>query len=180
MKKTLFAISAFLMLTFGASADEGMWLLPLLQKMNGKAMANIGCRLTPEQIYDINHSSLKDAIVQFGGGCTGEMISDKGLLVTNHHCGYGSIWPMSIILKGLTTDDPNEVDACLDLLQRTDADTGLMHESFDKDDAKKFTRAWFAWANTLFGELVLRRLERSVMHCRPDAQEGRRLKGEKR
>ena len=48
MKKTLFAISAFLMLTFGASADEGMWLLPLLQKMNGKAMANIGCRLTPE------------------------------------------------------------------------------------------------------------------------------------
>ena len=95
MKKTLFAISAFLMLTFGASADEGMWLLPLLQKMNGKAMANIGCRLTPEQIYDINHSSLKDAIVQFGGGCTGEMISDKGLLVTNHHCGYGSIQNLS-------------------------------------------------------------------------------------
>ena len=95
MKKTLFAISAFLMLTFGASADEGMWLLPLLQKMNGKAMANIGCRLTPEQIYDIHHSSLKDAIVQFGGGCTGEMISDKGLLVTNHHCGYGSIQKLS-------------------------------------------------------------------------------------
>ena len=95
MKKTLFAISAFLMLTFGASADEGMWLLPLLQKMNGKAMANIGCRLTPEQIYDINHSSLKDAIVQFGGGCTGEMISDKGLLVPNHHCGYGSIQKLS-------------------------------------------------------------------------------------
>ena len=95
MRKTLFAISAFLMLTFGASADEGMWLLPLLQKMNGKAMANIGCRLTPEQIYDINHSSLKDAIVQFGGGCTGEMISDKGLLVTNHHCGYGSIQKLS-------------------------------------------------------------------------------------
>lgn len=95
MKKTLFAISAFLMLTFGASADEGMWLPPLLQKMNGKAMANIGCRLTPEQIYDINHSSLKDAIVQFGGGCTGEMISDKGLLVTNHHCGYGSIQKLS-------------------------------------------------------------------------------------
>ena len=96
------------------------------------------------------------------------------------HCGHGSIWPMSIILKGLTADDPGEVDECLDLLQRMDADTGLMHESFDKDDAKKFTRAWFAWANTLFGELVLRRLESSVMHCRPDAQEGRRLKGEKR
>lgn len=95
MKKALIAISAFLMLSLGARADEGMWLLPLLQKMNSKAMANIGCRLTPEQIYDINHNSLKDAIVQFGGGCTGEMISDKGLLVTNHHCGYGSIQKLS-------------------------------------------------------------------------------------
>ena len=95
MKKSLIALSAFLMLSLGARADEGMWLLPLLQKMNSKAMENIGCRLTPEQIYDINHNSLKDAIVQFGGGCTGEMISDKGLLVTNHHCGYGSIQKLS-------------------------------------------------------------------------------------
>lgn len=95
MKKAFIAISAFLMLSSGARADEGMWLLPLLQKMNSKAMENIGCRLTPEQIYDINHNSLKDAIVQFGGGCTGEIISDKGLLVTNHHCGYGSIQKLS-------------------------------------------------------------------------------------
>ena len=95
MKKALIAVSAFLMLSLGARADEGMWLLPLLQKMNSKAMENIGCRLTPEQIYDINHNSLKDAIVQFGGGCTGEIISDKGLLVTNHHCGYGSIQKLS-------------------------------------------------------------------------------------
>ena len=78
-----------------ASADEGMWLLPLLQKMNGQAMADLGCRLTPEQIYSINNSSIKDAIVQFGGGCTGEIISDQGLLVTNHHCGYGSIQKLS-------------------------------------------------------------------------------------
>ena len=95
MRKTFIAISAFLMLSLGARADEGMWLLPLLQKMNSKAMENIGCRLTPEQIYDINNSSLKDAIVQFGGGCTGEMISGEGLLVTNHHCGYGSIQKLS-------------------------------------------------------------------------------------
>ena len=95
MKKTLVAISAALLIATGARADEGMWLLPLLQKMNSKAMENIGCRLTPEQIYDINHNSLKDAIVQFGGGCTGEMISDNGLLVTNHHCGYGSIQKLS-------------------------------------------------------------------------------------
>ncbi len=81
----------------GLRADEGMWLLPLLQKMNADAMAQAGCRLTPEQIYSINNSSLKDAVVQFGGGCTAEMISDEGLLVTNHHCGYGSIQKLSSV-----------------------------------------------------------------------------------
>ncbi len=84
---TLFAGSAV--------ADEGMWLLPLLEKMNGKAMQELGCELTPKQIYDINNTSLKDAIVQFGGGCTGEIISGEGLLVTNHHCGYGNIQKLS-------------------------------------------------------------------------------------
>lgn len=78
-------------------ADEGMWMLPLLQKMNAKAMKELGCELTPQQIYDINNSSLKDAIVQFGGGCTGEIISKEGLLVTNHHCGYGSIQKLSTV-----------------------------------------------------------------------------------
>ena len=78
-----------------ASADEGMWLLPLLQKFNSDAMRNIGCRLTAKDIYSINKTSLKDAIVQFGGGCTGEIISDEGLLVTNHHCGYSSIQRLS-------------------------------------------------------------------------------------
>ncbi len=80
---------------FSAMADEGMWMLPLLQKLNADAMKDLGCRLTPDQIYSVNHSSLKDAIVIFGGGCTGEMISDKGLLVTNHHCGYSSIQQLS-------------------------------------------------------------------------------------
>lgn len=95
MKKILCTISALLMIVAGARADEGMWLLPLIQKMNSKAMSEAGCKLTPEQIYSINNSSLKDAIVQFGGGCTGEIISDKGLLVTNHHCGYSSIQKLS-------------------------------------------------------------------------------------
>lgn len=76
-------------------ADEGMWLLPLLEKMNADAMKNLGARLTPEQIYSINNSSIKDAIVQFGGGCTGEIVSGSGLLLTNHHCGYGSIQALS-------------------------------------------------------------------------------------
>ena len=95
MKKIVCMALAALLLSFSAFADEGMWLLPLLQKMNGKAMADLGCRLTPEQIYSVNHSSIKDAVVQFGGGCTGEIISDEGLLVTNHHCGYGSIQSLS-------------------------------------------------------------------------------------
>lgn len=95
MKKILCTLAAALLLLTGARADEGMWLLPLLQKLNAEAMKDLGCRLTPDQIYSINHSSLKDAIVIFGGGCTGELISGQGLLVTNHHCGYGSIQALS-------------------------------------------------------------------------------------
>ena len=95
MRKLFVSIAAALMLGFSAMADEGMWMLPLLQKLNAGAMKDLGCRLTPDQIYSVNHSSLKDAIVIFGGGCTGEMISNKGLLVTNHHCGYSSIQQLS-------------------------------------------------------------------------------------
>jgi len=87
MKKLVIIIAALTMFVGSARADEGMWLLPLLEKMNGKALSEAGCELTPKQIYDINNTSLKDAIVQFGGGCTGEIISKDGLLVTNHHCG---------------------------------------------------------------------------------------------
>lgn len=96
MKKKLMCVFSALALLGGvACADEGMWLLPMLSRMNAGAMEDLGCRLTPEQIYSINNSSLKDAIVHFGGGCTGEIISDEGLLVTNHHCGYSSIQGLS-------------------------------------------------------------------------------------
>ncbi len=80
-----------------AKADEGMWLLPLLEKLNIKKMQEMGLKLTAEDIYSINNSSLKDAIVHFGGGCTGEIVSDKGLLFTNHHCGYGAIQKLSSV-----------------------------------------------------------------------------------
>ncbi len=95
MKKILSILALTIGISLTASADEGMWLLPLLQKFNSEAMRNLGCRLTADDIYSINHSSLKDAIVQFGGGCTGEIISGEGLLVTNHHCGYSSIQRLS-------------------------------------------------------------------------------------
>jgi len=97
MKKILCFLTALTVLAGSVRADEGMWMLPLLQKMNGKAMKELGCRLTPKEIYDINNSSLKDAIVQFGGGCTAEIISDQGLLVTNHHCGYRNIQKLSSV-----------------------------------------------------------------------------------
>ena len=98
--KRILTILAALGIALSASADEGMWLLPLLQKMNGKALKEAGCKLSPEEIYSINHSSLKDNIIHFGGGCTGEIISADGLIVTNHHCGYSSI-------QALSTDEHN-------------------------------------------------------------------------
>ena len=95
MKKFLLTLAAIAAMLPSARADEGMWMLPLLEKINSDALRNLGSRLSPDQIYSINHSSIKDAVVQFGGGCTGEIISGSGLLVTNHHCGYGSIQALS-------------------------------------------------------------------------------------
>ena len=78
-------------------ADEGMWLLPLLEKMNSGRMTELGFEITPQEIYDLNNTSLKDAIVIFGNGCTGEIVSDQGLLFTNHHCGYAAIQQLSSV-----------------------------------------------------------------------------------
>lgn len=71
------------------------------------------------------------------------------------HCGIDNIWPMAIIMKAMTSNDKNEIAACLKQLKYTHAGTGFMHESFHKNDPAKFTRSWFAWANTLFGELLI-------------------------
>jgi len=90
-KKIALLLLTFQLLTSNITkADEGMWL-PMLLKNNYEQMVKAGLKLTPEQLYDINNASLKDAIVWFNGGCTSEIISDKGLLLTNHHCGYEAI-----------------------------------------------------------------------------------------
>lgn len=72
------------------------------------------------------------------------------------HIGYDMVWPMSIMMKAFTSRDDAEIKTCIKMLMDTDAGTGFMHESFHKDDATNFTRPWFAWQNTLFGELILK------------------------
>jgi hypothetical protein len=89
----------------GVFADEGMWLPLHIQRLNHEDMKKMGLQLTEEEIYSINHSSLKDAIVNLGGGfCTGEIISDEGLLLTNHHCGYDFIQGHSTIENDILTN----------------------------------------------------------------------------
>jgi hypothetical protein len=97
-KKIFFFITVFITVLGSISrADEGMWLPLFIERLNYVDMQKMGLHLTADEIYSVNHSSMKDAIVQFGNGCTGEIISDQGLIITNHHCGYGSIQANSTV-----------------------------------------------------------------------------------
>jgi len=110
----------------------------------------------------LGYCSFKDAVYQntrkmiwsdnnpyFFSGKAGEGVGGP-------HVGLNYIWPMSIIMKALTTDNAEEIKACLKLLRDSDGGTGFMHESFHSENTSDFTRSWFAWANTLFGELILK------------------------
>lgn len=97
-------ISVITLLPTGAKADEGMWLPMFIERLNYVDMQNEGLKLTPKEIYDVNNSSIKDAIVNFGGYCTGEVISDQGLILTNHHCGYSTIAELSTEEHDYLTD----------------------------------------------------------------------------
>lgn len=99
MKKFLLVLVLLLSTSVYVSADEGMWLLQYLEKMNIKDMRSKGFKLSAKDIYNLNGNAIKDAIVIFGGGCTGEIVSSEGLLLTNHHCGYGAIQQHSTVEK---------------------------------------------------------------------------------
>jgi len=103
MKRLILLVFTFFSIGI-ARADEGMWLPQLLETLNEKRMKTLGMKMNASDIYSINKGSLKDAIVSFGGFCTGEVISDKGLLLTNHHCGFGSIQNHSTLDKNFIRD----------------------------------------------------------------------------
>jgi len=116
MKKLLLTTITILLFGTISRADEGMWIPALLQR-NEADMQAMGMKITADDIYSINHSSMKDAVVLFGGGCTGEIVSDQGLLLTNHHCGYGWIQRHSTVEHDYLTDGfwamtPEEELAC--------------------------------------------------------------------
>jgi hypothetical protein len=108
--------------------------------------------LYPKEINDRIYQNTRKYILSannpfFFKGKAGEGIGGP-------HVGVDYIWPISIAMRGLTSNDDKEIKNCLDMLQKSHANTGFMHEAFHKDDVSKFTRKWFAWANTLFGEFI--------------------------
>jgi len=103
MRKFILTSLLFLC-TFSAIAGEGMWLPFLLQKINEKDMQSMGLKISAEDIYSVRDGSLKDAVLIFGGGCTGEVVSNKGLVLTNHHCGYGTVNNLSSVNNDYLTE----------------------------------------------------------------------------
>ncbi|MCB2218957.1 MAG: S46 family peptidase [Bacteroidetes bacterium] len=104
MKKLLYPLLFVIVINISVRADEGMWIPLFLGQLNEAEMQAMGMNISAEDIYSVNQSSLKDAIVIFGGGCTGEVISDQGLILTNHHCGYSRIQRHSSVEHDYLTD----------------------------------------------------------------------------
>ena len=104
MKNKILSLFFAVLMLSPAFADEGMWIPLLLEQTRYKRMQELGLQLTPEDIYNINRASLKDAIVLFGGGCSGVVVSEHGLLLTNHHCGYRQIQSHSSLENDYLTD----------------------------------------------------------------------------
>lgn len=155
--KKIFILISFVLVVNQLSAKEGMWIPTLLEKYNIEEMQQMGFKLTAQDIYDVNNASMKDAVVLFGRGCTGELISDEGLLITNHHCGYGQIqshssvehdyltngfWAMSkdeeLPNRGLTVSFLERME---DVTEKVFANTSELSEKEKEDKIKENTAA---------------------------------------
>ncbi|GAA4454878.1 S46 family peptidase [Rurimicrobium arvi] len=146
--KKLFLLFCTVLSLHIARADEGMWIPSLIGK-NYEEMKRLGLKLSKDDLYNINKASLKDAVVQFGGGCTGEIISSKGLLLTNHHCGYGAIAALSSVeknyldngywAKNMAEELPAEGITAL-FLQRIDDVTGELNDAVGNAKGDKANR----------------------------------------
>ncbi|WP_071145308.1 S46 family peptidase [Bacteroides ihuae] len=143
IKKILFTLTLSFSTLFQAVADEGMWMLTDLKQQNAVAMMELGLEIPIDQIYNPNGISLKDAVVHFGGGCTAEVISAEGLVLTNHHCGYGAIQQQSSVehdylTNGFWAMNHSEELPCKDLtvtfIDKILDVTTYVNEQLKKDD----------------------------------------------
>ena len=117
------------------------------------AMAYLGDVSEDDPVYQHTRSFVwSDDNPSFFRGKAGEGVGGP-------HVGYDMPWPMSIMMYAFTSHDDTEIKHCIEMLMRTDNHTGFIHESFNKDDASNYTRPWFAWQNTLFGELILKLID---------------------
>jgi meiotically up-regulated gene 157 (Mug157) protein len=122
------------------------------------ALPYLGCCDVSDEIYQNTRKMIwSKANPYFFSGTVAEGIGGP-------HVGYNYIWPMSIIMRAMTSTNDDEIRRCVKILRDTDAGTGFIHESFHKDDATRFTREWFAWANTLFGELIVKLVNGGKTH----------------
>lgn len=145
IKKWILPAFASLTLFSGVKADEGMWVLPLLKQQNAEMMKERGLNLEIMDVYNPDSTSLKDAVVQFGRGCTGEIISPDGLVLTNHHCGYGYIQNHSSVENDYLTDGfwasdrskelPNE-GLTVTFIDKIDDVTDYVQAALEADTAK--------------------------------------------
>lgn len=142
MKRNLLS-AAFALMALPVSADEGMWMLTDLKSQNEAAMMDLGLQIPIEEVYNPDGIALKDAVVHFGGGCTGEIISAEGLVLTNHHCGYGAIQQHSSVdhdylTNGFWAMNRNEELPCKGLtvtfIDRILDVTTYVNEQLKKDD----------------------------------------------
>lgn len=183
IKKKIFLTAFFASIAFHLSADEGMWMLQLLQQQKYPEMKALGLKLTDYDIYNPDGSSIKDAVVQFGNGCTGEVISSHGLVLTNHHCGYASIQNHSSLKNNYLEEGfwamsreqelPNP-GLTVTFIERIDDVTDFVKQCLERDAAKDSLGVFYlspsylkSIASERVGEVVLKNIQGLDFEIKP-------------